>query len=340
MTAEVYLDDYLGALKVQVKDDNSEKRWLINEIVKPQLPNVIENIEKCLELLHSETVFKIPMSNGSEDDSKAMVRGILSRQQSNIVDFQALVKFPQFHKGKPIIYKMKGKEAHFKLLQLEEICRSLTTMKEILCHLQLLDDVEECVKMFGILLSKLTKAINMLENPPRHLLFPDNNNDAVKTMIQNPQVLCESTHHLVSIELVLFKNEVMIDFRNLLKVTKKPWNRIDEITGHSFVDNIRNQLRVQRNLSIKSVMKQVGLQIEEPSLMGSLMSRLNSNDERVTVAEAQEFLNRCVTFDGRVVMECERVSIRTSDPTLISVSSKLNGLATRLGTHYMNLKIS
>ncbi|AMD21107.1 HEL174Wp [Eremothecium sinecaudum] len=339
MTAELYPDDHLGSLADKLSDPSNEKKWLINEIVKPQLPTIIDNIEKCHELLLSDVVFKMPMSNGVSKNQTAILRGILCRQRGNIVDFQAFVKFRQFHKGKAIELKMKTDAGKFKLLQIETICDCLTEMTDLLNELQGLDDAEAFTDMFGILLSKLSKAISSLENPPRRLLFPEDDNEAMKTMIENYKTICETTHHILSIELVLIRNEIMIEFRNLEKVTKKPWSKIDKATGQSFVDQIRHQLKSQRTVPIKSVMERAGVQIEEQSLLNSLISKLNTNDERVTIKEAQEFLNRCITFDGQVVMECERVSIRTSDPSLISVSSKLNSLANRLSTYYTNLKI-
>ncbi|AET39234.1 Rav2p Ecym_4157 [Eremothecium cymbalariae DBVPG len=339
MTAELYKDDYFASMEDQVTDSQVEKMWLIHEIVKPQLPNIIDNIEMCIELLLSDSVFKMPISNGVGDDSQPVVGGILSRQRGDIVDFQVLVKFPQFHRGKPVMYKMKSIDGRFRLNQIESICTYLREIGGLLDELQSLEDADLFIKKFGILLSRLTKAINILENPPRKLLFPDDNNEAVKTMFKDPQSLCESMHHLVSIELVLFKNEIMIEFRNLVKVTKRPWCRINKETGQSFVDQLRNNLKKQRHVPIKTVMEQEGVQIEQPSLVNSLISHLNTNGERTTLSEAQDFLNRCITFDGKVVMECEKVSIRTSDPILISVSSKLNGLANRLSTHYTNLKI-
>ncbi|AGO13765.1 AaceriAGL104Cp [[Ashbya] aceris (nom. inval.)] len=338
MTTEIYEDDNFGSTKEPESEKGRELRWLVEEIVKPQLPSVIDNIETCLAQLVSEETFKMPISNGVSDDTQPMMRGTLSRKQGRIVDFQALVKFPQFHRGKTVMYKMKEQDGEFQLQQIESICTSLYKIVDLLDELQSLADTQQFVERFGELLVLLTRAISVLENPPRALLFPEDNNKAVKTMFHE-QTLCESTHHLVSIELVLFKNELMIEFRNLVKVTKRPWCQVNPETGTSFVDRLRQRLRTQRNVPIKTVMEEEGVQIEEPSLVTSLISHLNTNGERITLAGAQDLLNRCVTFDGRVVMECEKVTVRTSDPGLICVSAKLNALASRLSTHYTNLRV-
>ena len=67
MTTELYPDDYFGGQDKfdPIIDHTNERRWLINEIIKPELPNIIDNVEKCLDMLHSDQIFKMPISNGT-----------------------------------------------------------------------------------------------------------------------------------------------------------------------------------------------------------------------------------------------------------------------------------
>lgn len=66
MTTELYPNDLFGGPDQYdfVKDLAAERFWLVNEIVKPELPNILDNVEKCLEMLHSDQVFKMPISSG------------------------------------------------------------------------------------------------------------------------------------------------------------------------------------------------------------------------------------------------------------------------------------
>ena len=63
------------------------------------------------------------------------------------------------------------------------------------------------------------------------------------------------------------------------------------------------------------------------------------NTEATTLAEAQRFLSRCVTFDNKVVTELEKLAITTSDPSLISITSKLAALDGTISNHYINLTV-
>ncbi|SCW04101.1 LAFE_0H05952g1_1 [Lachancea fermentati] len=338
MTTELYPDDYFGGRdKIPPNYNIVERRWLIDEIIKPELPNIIDNVEKCLELLRSDQSFKMPISNGASNDvDTPSVRGIITRQRGFIIDFQAIVKFPQFHRGKAVMYKMDP-DTKFPLLQINSITANLSEALNLLDSLQVQQDTDKFILEMGKILGLLTRSINFLQNPPRELVFPENNNNAIKKMFSYPNELCESTHHLMSLELVIFRNEISIDFRNLAKITTRPWCDIDQETGKSFTDVVRDKLKTERGKKLVDILKEQGLNVEEPSLLRNFF---NTNPETTTLAQAQEILARCVTFDSKLVSECEKISITTSDPSLISISSKLNGLENCIGTYYTNLELA
>lgn len=342
MTTELFPDDYFGNLNDFNLNENivREQKWLIDEIIKPDLPNIVENTKKCLDLLTSEQTFKMPVSNGHILDNSngnrhgPSIRGIISRRREFIIDFQVWVKFPQFHKNKPVLYKMKN-GTEFNLLQISLIIVKLREILELLEDLQQCEDIYLFVEGFRKVVELLSKSINLLQNPPNELLFPTNDNLFIKQMFEDPYTLCESTHHLMSMELVLFKNEVTIDFRNLSKVTRKPWCDIDFTTNESFVDKLRNKLKCNRTMSIAQILKEEGLKLEDSTFMNNILSNLNSGT--TTMQQAQEYLNRCITFDGKVVTEREKVSITTSDPNLITISTKLYSLENLVTNHLTNL---
>lgn len=339
MTAEVYSNDYFGRLEDRdfAQDKTIERTWLIEEIIKPELPNIIDNVERCLEMLQSDQVFKIPISNGgSEYGNSPSVKGLVARQANKLVDFQALVKFPEFHKGRPIIFK-KHPESHFPLQQIEDITSNLEKVLNRLEELEVTNNSDSFISSIGEILQLLTKSINLLQNPPRNLSFPDSNNQAMKQLFKDHESLCESTHHEISLEIVLFKNELCVDFRNLSKVTKKPWCGIDPQTGKSFSDKVKDQLTQDRSKNISDILKQNGVHIEQPTFINSFMS--NFNTQWTTLPQAQYFLNRCVTFNNNVVIEINKVALTTSDPFLISTSSKLSALENSVSNYYTNLKL-
>lgn len=339
MTTELYPNDLFGGPDQYdfVKDLAAERFWLVNEIVKPELPNILDNVEKCLEMLHSDQVFKMPISSGVNGGTNGpSVKGIVTRQGQYLLDFKAIVKFPEFHKGKQVLLRMNT-GTKFLLSQIQSIENNLGYILELLEELQIIDDAQKFIEKLGKVLELLISSINLLESPPRRLSFPDNNNFAMKQMFQDYNNLCENPHYEIALEILLYKNELCIDFRNVHKVSKKPWCQIDSKTGKSLTDDIKDQLTTDRSKSLANVLKSEGIQIEEPTLIKNLMSSFNT--ESTTLSQAQNYLNRCVTFNGKVVMECEKIAMTTSDPSLISITSKLSALENSVSTFYTNLKI-
>lgn len=339
MTAELYPYDYFGGLEDRdIEQDKAiERNWLIEEIIKPESPNITDNVKRCLEMLKSEQVFKIPISSGgNEYGNTPSVKGLVARQGSKLVDFQALVKFPEFHKGKAIVLK-KNPESHFPLPQIEKLISNLESVLERLEELEVTKDPETFIYSIGEILRLLTKSINLLQNPPRNLSFPESNNDAMKKLFQDYESLCESAHHEISLEIVLFKNELCVDFRNLSKVTKKPWCDIDHHTNKSFSDKVKDELMQDRSKTVSNILREKGVYMEEPTLINNLMSKFNT--QWTTLPQAQYFLNRCVTFNNKVVIEIGKVALTTSDPFLISTSSKLSALENSVSNYYTNLKL-
>lgn len=340
MTTELYPDDYLGGPDEYdyKRDHANEQSWLINEIIRPELPNIIDNVEKCIDMLFSDQVFKMPISSGINAESTCpSIRGVVTRCGTEIIDFQMALHFSQFNKGKVTIYKMNPSK-RYDLPQLDRIGKCLQQI------LQLLEDLEveqECpifISKFDQVLKLITQSITILQNPPQELLFPYNGNLVMKQMFDHYEELCESTHHEVSLELVVFKNELSIDFRNLAKVTKKPWCDIDTESGKSLVDKIKESLKSDRGKNLNDILQQHKIHLEESNLLNNLMISA-FNKESTTLQQAQEFIARCITFNNKVVTECEKLQITTSDPSLISIASKLNALENTISNHFTNLEI-
>lgn len=340
MSTELYPYDYFGGPEEYDfnKDRQNEQKWLINEIIRPELPNIIDNVEKCIDMLYSDQLFKMPITSGvNKNASSPSIRGVVTRHGINIVDFQMALQFPQFDKGKIIICKMdSGKK--FTLLQLDSIGKNLQQVLLLLEGLEVEKDCVTFIDKFKQSLQLITKSINILQNPPKDLLFPYNNNIIVKQMFVNPEQFCESIHHKISLELIVYKSELTMDFRNLAKVTKKPWCDIDPVSGKSVVDKIKESLKSNRGKKLNEILEEQNIILEDSNLLNNFIIT-TFNKESTTLQQAQDFISRCITFDGKVVTECEKLQITTSDPSLISIVSKLNALEHTIGNHFTNLEI-
>ncbi|SCU89409.1 LAME_0E03378g1_1 [Lachancea meyersii CBS 8951] len=336
MTTRLYPGDYFGEAKPQ--DEEGERKWLINEIIKPELPNIIDNVDKCLELLTSDENFKMPISSGAPSEpNSSYVRGILTRNRGFITDYRLIVKFKNFNRGRQSAFKMDTSRP-YPLKQIDTITENLTAVSDLLDVLQQCEDASRFVEDLVKVLDLLSKSINLLHFPPQGLLFPYNGNAVLNQLFANCEMPFQTAHHILNIDLVILRNEISMDFRNLKKITTRPWCDFDAKTGKTFTDKVRDKLKAQRGKKVSDVLQEEGLEIEEPSLLRNVFAHKNSHIS-TTLEEAQNVLARCVTFESGLVSECEKLSIATSDPSLISITSKLSALENCVSNYYTNLTL-
>ena len=125
MTTELYNDGAYKNAPTYEESSLLQQTWLIKEIIKPELPNVMDHVEKCINQLSSPEKFRMPLTNGNSvsvntsgaaPDSTS-IKGTITRQAGFIVDFQAIIKLPDFSRGKPIVLKM-DLDKQFPLVQI------------------------------------------------------------------------------------------------------------------------------------------------------------------------------------------------------------------------------
>lgn len=319
---------------------DSETLWLINEIIKPELPNISDNVSLCLGMLENDQVYKMPVTNGIKEDRSDVpwVKGVISRKQEYIVEFRVIIRFPDFANGKTIALRMRP---NFKYLlkQFDLISKNLHKIITLLDELETMSDVHEFPKIYAEVVRLLDNSLNILQAPPSSLTFPENNNEPMKHIFESYQELCETPTNLIALDLLLVKNELCIDFRNLNRVTKKPWCNMDLKTGKCFIDKVKDELMTARTKNMKHILEENGLTVEESNFINNFISSTFKSETTTTLQEAQDYLRRGSSFDGIAVTESSKIMASTSDPILISVSSKLNGLKYSIDNHYENLKI-
>ncbi|CAB4255182.1 similar to Saccharomyces cerevisiae YDR202C RAV2 Subunit of RAVE (Rav1p, Rav2p, Skp1p) [Maudiozyma barnettii] len=329
------------------KDHINELRWLIKDIIKPDLPYIIDEVEYCLTVLNSNEISRMPITTGglASDPNAPQIQGIITRQGPYILDIQFTIKFTHYKKGQLISFQGNPDMSaatpmeKYGILQLQVANKKLSEMLKTLEDLEMINDDEKFVQLFGMILSSLTQLINILQNPPNELNFPFDNNNILKHFYHKSySELCESIHHLLSLEVVLSGNKFILDFRNLDKVVKKPWCEIDPNTGKSLVDKIKEQQRRERRKKLQDILIENDIAVEEASLLNNIMQS-TFNKESTTLQKAQFFTSRCVTFDGKVIMELEKTSTSCSDQPLINLTNKLNELEEKLSNHFNNLSI-
>ncbi|KAL6945191.1 hypothetical protein ACO0QE_002639 [Hanseniaspora vineae] len=128
MTTELYPNDYFS--NNEAKNPDHELKWLVDEIIKPQLSEILDTLQKCAEMLDSEESFKLPIT--SKDDNileyiqhkvsksafsnadantlhsscDGLLKGTITRTKGAITDYQLLVQFTKFRKNQPQMIHM------------------------------------------------------------------------------------------------------------------------------------------------------------------------------------------------------------------------------------------
>ncbi|SMN20882.1 similar to Saccharomyces cerevisiae YDR202C RAV2 Subunit of RAVE [Maudiozyma saulgeensis] len=349
MSTDLFLNSTFGDNSVNENSGHStnghdeidaETLWLINEIIKPELPNISDNVSLCLQMLENDQVYKMPVSNGVKEGSSDVpwIKGVVSRKQEYITGFRVMVRFPDFQNGKVIALEMRPNFKYL-LTQFGSISNNLHKIISLLDDLETMTDIHQFIKIYKDIVQILDASINLLQAPPSKLTYPENNNEPMKQIFENYKENCDNSTNLIALDLILVKNELCIDFRNLNKVTKKPWCTVDPNTGKSFIDKIKDELMTARTKNVKLILEENGLTVEDSNFLNILLNSTFKPDTTTTLAEAQDYLRRGSTFDGSAVTESSKIMASTSDPILICVSSKLNGLKYSIDNHYENLKI-
>ena len=341
MTTELYISG--DADKGSQRPARGEASWLIEEIIKPQLPNILDNVKMCLDLFQSGEIYTMPLSSSTKENDHTLpfVKGIIARQDQYIVDFQAVVRFPHLFNGKSVLFKMTSEDEKFPLVQYQMIIDNLRKITERLTGIDTTLTEEEFMTMFTEVMGYLNESVVLLQQPSRELLYPYNNNEPMKQLLGKSYEKLKplAPNNEISLEITLYKNELCVELRNLTRVTKRPWSVIDPETGQSFIDKIKQQLTSERTKSLRTVLHENGIELEDSGFITTLFNSTFKQDTFTTLKEAQDCLRRGATFDGIAVLEDAKILATTSDPTLISISTKLRSLQHSIRTHFENLKI-
>ena len=343
----------------------NEKIWLIKEIIQPDLPSILDTIRECIDLLNSNQIFNLPISNGGgkplsefpneldipssllTSGDKPSIQGIVVRQGVFVLDIRLVASFPNFRKGKPMNFKRSGgstmgdlSSQKFPILQLQLIDTTLVKIEKSLNGLKFIEaggKIEDFERVFLETLRDTEYITGLLERAPSEVVFPLSGNRLVKNFFHRDyKMLCESNHHMLSLDLTLLEDSISVDLKNLDKVVKRPWCDVDAQSGLSKVDKIRQQLHSESDEELKGVLERNDIYVMEPSGMINFIHS-TFNTERTTLEQARFHVLNCATFDNCVVTVIGELKVTASDPNLIDLNTKLKALNGKIRNHYDNL---
>lgn len=342
------LNQGLFGLVEKIQDDYSEKEfhWLSENMIRPELPQIVETLEMVKNLLLFNTpehpdssklsekgpAIKLPVSSLKLENLK----GILVRDGECIVSMMIQLHEKSFNK---VINKLSLKNP-IVLPQIITASDAIDSSIDMINQSYKFNDQDNhnethnhqsLIKLFQDLLTQLSIAKNCLQIPtdPK-LIFPEHIALAINFEPQLPDN--------ISIDLYINQAEICIDMKYLHKVLEKPWLDIDKQTGKSYVDNIREEMKLQDPFSSISPLNPQDLQSRFQSISkdnGIFTNMLNIIKHKY---EPMDYITKCITYNGMVVMVNKKIEVSSPDPVLLSAFTKLDSVEYLVSRFLDNLK--
>lgn len=293
------------------KSLENELHWYIEQIVQPELPQIVEALTVCTNLL---------CQNGPTEKGPAVtlpvslsklewLKGILVRDGEHITKMELQIKERNFNRHVtqvslaraihvPQISDARDQIASAVVLlnQAASIFRGAPTSgpEHAEKHGQLTD-------VFAQLLRALLAAKTALQLPTDpHVVFPSH--------VIRPEQFEPPLPPAIALDVYLSQNEVCIDLKALHRVTEQPWADIDE-SGKSYVDHVRDGLSAGKNLE----------ELVSPEASG-IMAKLRRHHD------PNEYVTRCITYNRSVVMVQLKIDVLCADPMIMSAFTKLDSV--------------
>ncbi|WPK24197.1 hypothetical protein PUMCH_001462 [Australozyma saopauloensis] len=345
-------------LEVQAHSRHKELHWLVEEIVKPMFPRLIETLHLCSNLLlYNSPEHPDPNSHIKRGPSITLavssgkleeLKGILVRDGAHVTKINVVLKEKHFNRLVNRVQLAKP----FLLPQIIQAKRSIDNAVELIVRaLSLLDappgergdtasscnlDVESetaadvkyaqqahimLMSVFTDLLHELQIAKNSLQLPTEPaLVFPKH---VTPAGMFEPDISSS-----VAVDVYISQAEVCVDLKDLHVVTEKPWCEIDETTGKSYADQVREQI-----LRKKEVETEQDVRAADAGVLGLFKQLL-----RKPRYETQDYIARCVTFNKQVVIVNKKIEVLTADPILVSAFTKLDSVEHMVSSFLENIK--
>ncbi|KAI5958480.1 RAV2 [Candida margitis] len=348
---------------IQHQQDDRELHWLVSSVILPEFPQIIEALTICSNLLmhnspqqpdHSSKILKgppikLPVSSGTQDSLK----GIIVRDGAYVTEFTVSVKDHYLNK---VFHKLKLR----KPVLLEQIVNANSAIDASISLINQLSEFTEVqdsdheiehqrlIKVFQSLLSTIQTAKTNLQLPTDpSLVFPEK--------VTHGQFFEPELPSTVPVDFYLNQAEICVDLKSLSRVTEKPWGDIDPRTGQSYVDKVRDQMKLPPSStnSIRGSVEQKfpssdvsstaspspSVHVAKDENVGNLFPEHDTNHETSSFFnnmmshislkprhDAQDYITRCITYNKMVVMIKTKIEVSSEDPVLVSCFTKLDSI--------------
>lgn len=324
-----------------ISKSNKEKEgpWFIENIILRQIPSIQETLVSCKDMIVDESnEIKLPISSRNSD----VIKGVIIRKQCEIVGINLILKgFPVKHlelkANERVVIPQLNDGVH-------EIDQALISIDRLF---QLYSDGTHFERYLDVLTEfhghiKLAK--DSLKLPSPDYLFP---------RYRNVKALEPELPVSMSLDFYINNGDICLEINKLHQSHAVPWSIIvNKTKRQSFVDVVRTQISKNREDSINEIVdmeykkllrwldSESGTAIEDDNNhhkkslqgrgVGGVLSGLFFNGGS-SFRNCNKYLQNYLTYldnDNQpiVVMVEEKFEVLSSDPILISTSTKLETL--------------
>lgn len=329
-------------LQLKTASLDRELHWLLQQVVKPELPQIIEALQICSNLILYNTPqhpdpanhikrgpsVTLPVSSGKLE----ALKGIVVRDGAYITKMSVVLKDRNFNRvisrlnlTKPMLLpqiitaKQCIDAAITLMIQADSIFDGVPANADG-SHSHVQQHIE-LILVFNELLRKLSTAKNCIQFPTDpEIVFP--------LHVAPPASFDPELPPMLALDIYISQAEICLDLKDLHKVTEKPWSDIDPETGKSYVDQVRDDISNGKQGRPPSPEK------DESGVLGNVFSHLLLR----TRYEPHDYITRCVTYNGAVVMVNKKIEVLSPDPILVSAFTKLDLVEYIISSFMENIK--
>lgn len=359
----------MNALKARVLDvqrlsADNELHWLMSSIISPEFPQIIGALEICSNLIlynspqhPDETVgrgpaVKLPVSSTKLE----ALKGIITRDGAYITQLAVSLKERHFNR---IIHRLHLVKPIL-LSQIITAKKSIDNSIELIKTSQAIlgDSHDTADRQHVALINLFQQLLNEIQTAKNSLQLPTNPSLVFPVNVTPNDFFDPPLPFSISIDVYISQAEVCIDLKNLHTVHEEPWGEIDPKTGESYIDKIREEMKLPTSSRASSVASSAASTVNqtptpserprEPLNAGDIELRLYQLTARTKPLaehsqstlfnnvlnhlllrqkyEPIDYITKCVTYNGLVVMINKKIEVSSPDPVLVSAFTKLDSI--------------
>ncbi|KAG7760452.1 hypothetical protein KL947_001296 [Ogataea haglerorum] len=324
-------------------DSAREQAWLIDEVIRPQLPNIKENLASCMAKISENNgdEFKFPLSSHNSETLK----GVISRSNFRVTGLSVSIRSKSI--GRALHLRLKDNSTLI-LRQLLDCHDLIYNAINTISKIQTLQETQPAVllKILSTLYGQIQLAKKSLLFPTEAYMFP---------RYRLPHQLFEpELPENVALDLVISNSDLSIDLKVVKPITHRPWDLIIDVPNRvSFADHVRAKISQDRTRSISTILceeyrKLLDSRRKNGAENGGFLKSVfagNAEPSCSTVLKmSSKYLEESITYVDNsnspvVVTIQETCDVVTSDPMLLSITIKLDSLEKSVGKLLENLKL-